>query len=79
MVSIDSCRILEQKKDTIILELSGNEAKVEEMISKLKTFDVLELMRSGKMAMISGNDGEHQPELVKSDPEWATQKLMEAY
>ena len=79
MVSIDNCRILEQEKDTIILELSGNEAKVEEMISKLKTFDVLELMRSGKMAMISGNDGEHQPELVKSDPEWATRKLMEAY
>ena len=48
MVSIDNCRILEQEKDTIILELSGNEAKVEEMISKLKTFDVLELMRSGK-------------------------------
>ena len=79
MVSIDNCRILEQEKDTIILELSGNEAKVEEMISKLKTFDVLELMRSGKMAMISGNDEKHQPELVKSDPDWATQKLMEAY
>ena len=41
MVSIDNCRILEQEKDTIILELSGNEAKVEEMINKLKTFDVL--------------------------------------
>lgn len=79
LINNDSCRILEEVDDTIILELSGDENKVEKIIEKLDSYNVLELMRSGKMAMVSGNHEDHKPDLRKTDPDWATQKLMEMY
>jgi hypothetical protein len=52
---------------------------VESAIDILNKHDVLELMRSGKMAMVSGNSDQNKPKLVKSDPNWATQRLIESY
>jgi hypothetical protein len=63
----------------MLIELSGNETNVESAIDILNKHDVLELMRSGKMAMVSGNSDQNKPKLVKSDPNWATQRLIESY
>ena len=52
----------------MILELSGNEKIVEENIKTLKNFKVLELLRSGKMAMVSGNQEKNKPVLTRSEP-----------
>jgi acetolactate synthase small subunit len=54
----------------MILELSGNESTVEDTIKTLKRYNILELLRSGKMAMISGNKDKHKPKLIKSSPYW---------
>ena len=40
------------------------------VIQMLEKFNILELLRSGKMAMISGNEEKHQPKLIKSNPYW---------
>ena len=73
------CRILNKNNDIIILEITGDEEKVEGMINKLDQYEIIELMRSGKMAMVEGDDEDYQPKLVKSDPDWATKQLQQSF
>ena len=79
LLNSDHSRILDEDDDVMIVELSGNESTVEKTIALFEKYDIVELMRSGKMAMVSGNDENHQPKLVKSDPSWTTQRLSEAF
>ena len=60
--------MLDEDPECMILELSGNESTVEENINLLSKFKILELLRSGKMAMISGDQDKNKPVLTKSEP-----------
>ena len=73
------CRILNKSSDIMILEISGDEQKVEGIINKLNEYEIIELMRSGKMAMVQGNEEDYKPKLVKSDPDWATKQLQQSF
>ena len=68
LVNKGNCKILDDDLQSMILELSGNEKTVEENIKTLKRFKVLELLRSGKMAMVSGNQEKNKPVLIRSEP-----------
>ena len=68
LVAKGNCKILDTNPQSMILELSGNEKIVEENIKTLKKFKVLELLRSGKMAMVSGNQEKNKPVLTRSEP-----------
>ena len=68
LVAKGNCKILDDDPQSMILELSGNEKIVEENITTLKKFKVLELLRSGKMAMVSGNQEKNKPVLTRSEP-----------
>ena len=68
LVAKGNCKILDNDPQSMILELSGNEKIVEENIKTLKKFKVLELLRSGKMAMVSGNQERNKPVLTRSEP-----------
>ena len=68
LVTKGNCKILDDDPESMILELSGNEKIVEENIKTLKKFKVLELLRSGKMAMVSGNQEKNKPVLTRSEP-----------
>ena len=68
LVAKGNCKILDDDPESMILELSGNEKIVEENIKTLKKFKVLELLRSGKMAMVSGNEEKNKPVLTRSEP-----------
>ena len=68
LVSKGNCKILDDDLQSMILELSGNEKTVEENIKTLKRFKILELLRSGKMAMVSGNQEKNKPVLIRSEP-----------
>ena len=68
LVAKGNCKILDDNPESMILELSGNEKIVEENIKTLKKFKVLELLRSGKMAMVSGNQEKNKPVLTRSEP-----------
>ena len=73
------CRIFNKSSDIMILEISGDEQKVEGIINKLDQYEIIELMRSGKMAMVQGNEEDYKPKLVKSDPDWATKQLQQSF
>ena len=79
LLNSDHSRILDEDEDVMIVELSGYESTVKNTIALLEKYDIVELMRSGKMAMVSGNDESYQPKLVKSDPSWTTQILSEVF
>ena len=79
LLNSDHSRILDEDDDVMIIELSGDQLTVEKTIALFEKYEIIELMRSGKMAMVSGNDKSHKPELVKSDPSWTTQRLSEAF
>ena len=68
LVAKGNCKILDDDPESMILELSGNEKIVEDNIKTLKKFKVLELLRSGKMAMVSGNQEKNKPVLTRSKP-----------
>ena len=68
LVAKGNCKILDNDPQSMILELSGNEKIVEENIKTLNKFKVLELLRSGKMAMVSGNQEKNKPVLTRSEP-----------
>ena len=70
LVLSGNCKILDNNNDAMVLELSGNESTVEENIKYLEKYTILELLRSGKMAMLSGNDEKNKPNLIKSSPYW---------
>ena len=63
-----NCKILDHDPKCMILEISGDESTVEENINILSKFEVLELLRSGKMAMISGDQERNKPVLTRSEP-----------
>ena len=63
-----NCKILDQDPKCMILEISGDESTVEKNINILSKFKVLELLRSGKMAMISGDQERNKPVLTRSEP-----------
>ena len=67
LVAKGNCKILDDDPESMILELSGNEKIVEENIKTVKNFKVLELLRSGKMAMVSGNQEKNEPVLTRSE------------
>ena len=68
LVSEGNCKILDQDPKCMILEISGDESTVAENINILSNFEVLELLRSGKMAMISGDQERNKPVLTRSEP-----------
>ena len=68
LVSKGNCKVLDHDPNCMILELSGDESTVEGNINILSKFEVLELLRSGKMAMISGNQEKNKPVLTRSEP-----------
>ena len=79
IIETGDCRVLNKSNDIIILEISGDEEKVEDMINRLNEYEIIELMRSGKMAMVYGDDDDYKPKLVKSDPDWATKQLQQSF
>tara|TARA_B110000438_G_C15819380_1_gene653601 strand:- start:1717 stop:2268 length:552 start_codon:yes stop_codon:yes gene_type:complete len=72
-------KLIDSNTDAMIFELTGYEEEVESVIKSLQEFNILEIVRSGKVAMVAGNNLEHQPELNKSEPNWSTSRILESY
>ncbi len=72
-------KIIDGTGDTTIFELTGYEEEVEFVIKALEEYEILEIVRSGKVAMVAGNYLEHQPELTKTEPSWSTSRILESF
>ena len=51
--------VVDVAPDAIILEATGREAKIDSLVNLLQDYDIIELCRTGKVAMIRGPDVSH--------------------
>jgi acetolactate synthase-1/3 small subunit len=51
-------RIVDVAPDMVIIEISGQERKIEAFIEMIRPFGIIELVRTGRIAMVRGRSGE---------------------
>ena len=54
LASIFRANIVDVAPESLILEVTGDEEKVDALVQLLKPFGILEMMRSGRLAMVRG-------------------------
>jgi acetolactate synthase-1/3 small subunit len=60
--------IVDVSSDSVILEVTGDEAKVDALFELLRDFEVIELVRTGRVAMLRGSAVSH-PRDEHEEPE----------
>ncbi|MBH10467.1 MAG: acetolactate synthase small subunit [Candidatus Marinimicrobia bacterium] len=80
LIESNSATIIDNFDSIFIVESSGKTEEIEGLINKLKNYNILEIMRSGKMAMVeSGQDRDQfNFEEDSSKKSWTTQQISDA-
>jgi len=52
LVGIFRARVVDVGKDELMIEISGQEKKIEAFIESMRPFEIIELVRSGRIAMV---------------------------
>lgn len=60
-------RIVDVAADTVVLQIAGQERKIEAFIELMRPFGIVELVRTGRIAMIRGNEHHDSDENSDSD------------
>ncbi len=55
LVDIFRARIVDVANDMVMIEISGKERKIEAFIELMRPFGIIELVRSGRIALVRGN------------------------
>jgi acetolactate synthase-1/3 small subunit len=70
MVEIFRGKIVDVAAEEMMIELSGNENKIEAFIDQMRPYGITELVRTGRIAMVRGGgrnaDGQNGPQLHDS-------------
>ena len=61
LIEIFRARIVDVATDSVIVEVTGPEAKVASLVELLRPRGILEMVRTGKVAMVRGSVGENKP------------------
>ncbi|HLA84482.1 MAG TPA: acetolactate synthase small subunit [Thermoguttaceae bacterium] len=51
-------RIVDVSADMVMIEISGQERKIEAFVEMMRPFGIIELVRTGRIAMVRGSNGE---------------------
>ena len=70
--------IISSDNNIIIVEITGIKDDVELAINSFKKFNIIEIVRSGTVAMVDGNNEVYKPELKKTEPNWSTFRIIES-
>ena len=62
LVDIFNAEMVDVGPDSVIVEITGDEEKIESFIALLADFEVTELVRTGRVAMLRGSAVSHPPE-----------------
>jgi len=60
LVDIFRGRIVDVAPEMVMVEISGQEKKIEAFVEMMRPFGILELVRSGRIAMVRGSRGSEQ-------------------
>ncbi|MEE2656047.1 MAG: acetolactate synthase small subunit [Chloroflexota bacterium] len=86
IVEIFRANIVDVGHDSLIIEITGDEEKLESFVTLLKPFGVLEIMRSGRLAMVRGvspepnanGSSEKADSTLANDVQWAREDSSQA-
>jgi acetolactate synthase I/III small subunit len=56
LTNIFSARVVDVSLDSLIVEISGQEQKIEAFIELMRPFGILEVVRTGRIAMVRANN-----------------------
>lgn len=56
LVDIFRGKIVDVAEDNVMIEISGQERKIDAFINSMRPFGILELVRSGRVALVRGGD-----------------------
>src|SRR2546422_1980316 len=62
IADIFKAEIVDVEPDSIIIEATGEEQKIDSLIGLLQDYDIIELVRTGRVAMLRGPDVSHPHE-----------------
>ncbi|MCF7822696.1 MAG: acetolactate synthase small subunit [Candidatus Marinimicrobia bacterium] len=73
-------KVIDSEEGAVIIEATGYDMEIESFIQKLKAYDIVELMRSGKMAMRRGSHLELKAklEMMSTDQQGSTSQIQSA-
>jgi acetolactate synthase-1/3 small subunit len=60
IADVFKAEVLDVSPDAIIIEATGEEIKIDSLVNLLKDYDIIELVRTGKVAMLRGSVVSHQ-------------------
>ncbi len=68
LVDIFRARIVDVAAEMVVVEISGQEKKIEAFVEMIRPFGIVELARTGRIAMVRGNqsNGHHSGGLTKA-------------
>jgi acetolactate synthase I/III small subunit len=61
-------RIVDVAPEAVIVEISGQERKLEAFVDLMRPFGIIELVRTGRIAMVRGTQRRNGPQVSKADP-----------
>ncbi|MSQ12353.1 MAG: acetolactate synthase small subunit [Dehalococcoidia bacterium] len=64
--------VVDVSPDSVVIEVTGDEEKVDSLITLLRPFGVCEVMRSGRLAMVRGMVEQGDSTSVVRQPVWTT-------
>jgi acetolactate synthase-1/3 small subunit len=60
IADVFKAEVLDVSPDSMIIEATGEEIKIDSLVNLLKDYDIIELVRTGKVAMLRGSVVSHQ-------------------
>ncbi len=69
IADIFHAEIVDVEPDSIIIEATGDEQKIDTMVGLLRDYEIIELVRSGRVAMLRGPDVSHPHPRLDDEPD----------
>ncbi len=67
LADIFRARIVDVAQDSVVVEATGDEDKIDGLVELLRPKGILEMVRTGRIAMLRGNQASAQKALVRSN------------
>jgi acetolactate synthase I/III small subunit len=75
LVEIFRARIVDVGPEELMIEIAGRESKIEAFIQRMRPYEILELVRTGRIAMVRGNNRQPKTEEEAEELEDNMQKV----
>jgi len=76
LVEIFRARVVDVGPEELMIEISGRESKIEAFIQRMRPYGILELVRTGRIAMVRGKNRQPKTEEEAEEQDATLKKLV---